>query len=397
MKYSKLIVGIVIVIVAFWIIVREQMSGASANAFINAPVITVRAPIAGDLQIRSRPLGGQVTNDVVLASIQDPLVDRIRLDDLIMEARFETATLIKLRELLEQTNALRDDLMERAQIFRLHRIEEMQVKLSHAQARLSILERDFGYVEGLEDITDENQRLLDAVEQDIERLPAEPRLQALVLNHARERVATLQITLEAAQQGVFLGDGYNDSPNSEQRVAELDSEIAQLTHEITEREERLASVRERIDSERRTVNRLTGREIRASATGILWEILQADGMNVQRGDPLLRLVDCEALIVTLSVTERIYNRLAIGQPAKFRLGGSSTVLDGTITRLAGSGAATIYENLAVAPSERHLERFDVTLSVPELHNTENLSCPIGRTGRVFFETRPLDWLRSLLN
>jgi multidrug resistance efflux pump len=51
MKYGRLIIGIVAVITALWIILGEQMSGASADAVVNAPVVTVRAPVAGNLQM----------------------------------------------------------------------------------------------------------------------------------------------------------------------------------------------------------------------------------------------------------------------------------------------------------------------------------------------------------
>ena len=129
--------------------------------------------------------------------------------------------------------------------------------------------------------------------------------------------------------------------------------------------------------------------------GLLWEVLEAEGVTVQRGDPLLRLVDCQATLVTVSVTERVYNGLSVGQAATFRLGGTSEVHDATISRLAGSGAATVYRNLAVAPSQRHLERYDVALIVPALRQAGPEGCMIGRTGRAFFDTRPLDGLRNL--
>ena len=79
------------------------------------------------------------------------------------------------------------------------------------------------------------------------------------------------------------------------------------------------------------------------------------------------------------------------------MNGSDRLLPGLVTRVAGSGASTVYQNLAIAPSERHLERFDVTLDVPALRQEPELRCLIGRTGRVFFEARPLDWLRQMWN
>jgi hypothetical protein len=101
------------------------------------------------------------------------------------------------------------------------------------------------------------------------------------------------------------------------------------------------------------------------------------------------------VVVSLSVTEGVYNSLKIGDPAVFRLSGDGRNLPATVLRLAGSGAETIYQNLAVAPSQKHLERHDVTLLVPALRTEPSLYCIIGRSGRAFFDRRPLDAFRDL--
>jgi hypothetical protein len=41
------------------------------------------------------------------------------------------------------------------------------------------------------------------------------------------------------------------------------------------------------------------------------------------------------------VRESLYNRLSVGDPARFRLLGDGRVYEGTVARLAGSGAETI--------------------------------------------------------
>ena len=388
MRYTRLIIGVLAVIFALWIIIGEQMSGASANAVVNAPVVTVRAPVAGNLRIPPRQLGARAAKGEVIASIRDPLVDRIRLDDLLMELRLADASRDQIATVTEETSVIRDGLRARGAVFRDHRLEELQTRLLHAEDRLAI-------IAGLEPTEETDLQSLDSIEENSNSLPGEPRLGALLLDHARERIAVLQIALQAAEQGVFLGDGYNDAPNAEQRAVELDSELTSLKSQLVEAEARRVTIQERINRERLRVNASSGSEITTPVSGIFWEVLEADGVTVQRGDPLVRLVDCEAVFVTVSVTERVYNNLMVGQAASFRLGGTSTVYEATINRLAGSGAETIYRNLAVAPSQRHLERFDVSLLVPELRSDSNASCLIGRTGRAFFETRPLDWLRAL--
>jgi multidrug resistance efflux pump len=134
--------------------------------------------------------------------------------------------------------------------------------------------------------------------------------------------------------------------------------------------------------------------LRSPASGIVYQMLVTSGEIVERGDPVALIVDCATVFVTLSVTENVYDRLSSGDAATFRPRGSDKVFNGSIYRLAGSGASRVYEDLAIAPSEKHLERFDVTLEVPRLREDQELACAIGRTGRAYFDERPLDWLRN---
>ncbi|SHF84683.1 Multidrug resistance efflux pump [Loktanella atrilutea] len=388
MKYKRLLLGALAIIVALWIIVGEQMSGASADAFINARLVTVRSDVAGQIDMERRALGAKVGQGEVLASVTDPLVDNIRLNDLIMEQDFLLSELARLTAYRIATQDVLGKLEKRSAIFSRHRIEEIEIMLDHAKDRLSLIEQ-------LGTLEPETDAVLDAVGAPNDALPAEPRFPALALNHARERVAVLEVALRAAQAGVFLGDGYNDAPNAEQRAVELRSEFAATDASIADVEARQLAVASRIGRERQRVNGLTGGDIAAPVDGLLWEVLAADQERVERGDPVVRMVDCGSIMVSLSVSEGIYNTLTIGQPAKFRPLGSSRVYDATVSRLAGAGAATIYRNLAVAPSQKHLERYDVTLLVSGLATDPELSCAIGRTGRAFFDRRPLDGLRKL--
>lgn len=390
MKLLRLILSILLIVVALWVIIAEQMAGASANAFVNAPVVTIRANTAGDLSLPDTPFGAHVQKGETIAAIDDPQVDNVRLYDLRMERDFTVAEVTRIAADLESTRALRDSLQDRADTFRAARLEELRTRLEHARLRLAILEGD--------ELPQETDPQIISLAGDLpNRLPMEPALAPLVLDHARERVEVLQIALKAAETGVFLGDGYNDSPNAEQRAIELETVISELEHRLAEARTRLDTLTTRSRRENLRVNAAGGGEITSPVNGLYWEILQADGVNVQRGDPILRLVDCGATFVSLSVTERVFNSLQIGDAASFRVTGGEKVFEGTVARLAGAGAETIYENLAVSPSAKHLERYDVALLVPELTGSSTLGCSIGRTGRAFFDERPLNWFRALFD
>ncbi|WP_332872531.1 HlyD family efflux transporter periplasmic adaptor subunit [Pontibaca salina] len=371
-------------------IIAEQMAGASADAVINAPVVTIRADTAGDISLSNHPFGARVQEGETIATVTDPLVDTVRLNDLRMEQAFAKAEVARLSADLNSTRAMRDHFNDRVATFRGARLEELRKRLHHARLRLSILEGG-----DLPDGTD--QQIIDLVNKLPDRLPQEPGIAPLILDHARERVEILEIALNAAETGIFLGDGYNGSSNAEQRATELQTVIAGLENSLAEARSRLNALSIRSQRETLRVNTASGGDIRSPVNGIYWEILQSDGVNVQRGDPILRLIDCEATLITLSVTKRVFNTLRIGDPASFRLTGREHVFDGTVARLAGTGANTIYHNLAVAPSQKHLERFDVALLVPGLAADAEHGCSIGRTGRVFFSTRPLNWFRTLFD
>ena len=165
MKYKRLILGLLAIILALWIIVGEQMSGATADAVVNARIVTMRATVSGNLTVPARQLGARVTQGEVLASVEDPVVDRVRLDDLLMEVRLEDAARAQIEALLAETEAVRETLIERTQIFRDRRLEELRARLSHAEARLAILETGGGAVD------ETQQQILTAVEEGIERLP----------------------------------------------------------------------------------------------------------------------------------------------------------------------------------------------------------------------------------
>jgi hypothetical protein len=158
----------------------------------------------------------------------------------------------------------------------------------------------------------------------------------------------------------------------------------------------LKVIAEQIAAERVRVNRLTSADLGVPNPGIVWNFLASHGEHVNRGQDLVRFVDCSAVIVTASVSETVYSALRVGMPAQFRLNGDSRVFDATITRLGGSGAEALYGTLAIGPSPEHLTRFDVALNVPGLSHDPEIACAVGRTGRVVFSGGPIANLRQSL-
>lgn len=395
MRIFKFGIGLLLVAVALFIIIGEHLSGASADAFVNARLTMRRAPIAGVLQLDLPVLGSRVRLGDNLGAINDALIDNTRLSDLVAEQKKIDAEAARIRADMMSVQATKDLLKARARTYKQERVRQLEAQLGAARASADASKAQLAlYRQMLQRSTQLSTRGIEAAGS-LEQAQSRVEVAQQELEKAHAQAVVSLVSLEAARKGTFLGDGYNDAPYSEQQIGELELREREMAADLTAQLAAEAAVDERIRAERIRVNRLSSVPLQANVDGILWSLPAADGESVQRGQDLVQLVDCRSMIVTLSVSEGVYNRLQIGKEAQFRLAGSSAVFDATIIRLAGAGAESIYENLAIPPSAKHLERFDVALSVPAMLSDASLNCQIGRTGRVFFDRRPLDWLRQL--
>jgi biotin carboxyl carrier protein len=395
MRLTRLIIGALLVIIALFLIAGEQLAGASADAVINARLTTIRAPIAGQLSIERRALGTRVAEGEVLGAVGDPIADNVRLHDLLQERDLVTAEVARLKETVQAIESTVALLHDRSTAYRRDRIRQLEAELSSSRSQAAVAAARVDEAKAAYSRSRQlNERGLET-SATYERNHAAQKVAALELEDAQQRAASSEVSLEAARRGTFLGDGYNDAPYSEQQISELSLRLTELKANLKAEESKAQSLGQRIASERLRVNRLSSAQLASNVHGSVWEVLAGNGETVQRGQDIMRLVDCRSTIVTLSVSERVYNRLAQGDRAMFKVSGDGRSFEGSVTRLAGSGAETIYRNLAIAPSQRHLQRYDVTLLVPALREDRGLSCAIGRTGRVFFQARPFDFIRSL--
>jgi multidrug resistance efflux pump len=209
-------------------------------------------------------------------------------------------------------------------------------------------------------------------------------------NALRKRLAGTEIELNAAREGVFIGDSYNDQPSSFQRANETTLRIDETQAELETATARLARLRaEQIEETARYAD-LAAADLAAPIRGRIWEVLTAPGEEVRRGQDLLRLLDCSAAVVTTAVSEKVFNRLQFGDTARFRLANDPENYEGKIIHL--SGMAMPFENLAIPSAALPRDTFRVTVSIPNIKG----GCAIGRSGRVVFApTVPgdasLDW------
>lgn len=396
MKIFRIILGAVLLLGGLYVIVGEYLSGTSADATINARTAVLRAPIQGLAEFSVRSIGAQVSPEEIVVRITDNQFDTARLIDLERTRSTMDADLARLKAQTVAVDEARKVLQDQAKSYQEGRVRQIWSRIAEAQAAVNSAEARFREAESaLERTRDLSSRGVQTAIT-LDRAKAQYDVAQQDIASSRERISYLSAELSSAQNGVFIGDSYNDAPFSIQRIREFDLRLAELKAEADNVSRRLSLTSEQIAAERVRVNRLTSAELSVQSPGIVWNFLASSGEHVNQGQDLVRFVDCSAVMVTAGVSERVYSGLRVGMSAQFRVSGDSRVFQGTITRLGGSGAAGLYSTLAIGPSPEHLTRFDVALSIPELSDDPDLSCAVGRTGRAVFMGGPLAGIRQKL-
>ncbi len=199
---------------------------------------------------------------------------------------------------------------------------------------------------------------------------------------ARRRLDAAKVELIAAQKGTYLGDSYNDRPSSVQREEEMRQRADDLKADLAHADAEIGWLASEIASEQLHYISRSEADIKAPIAGRIWEMMTSPGEDVRAGQALMKLLDCSGAVVTANATERVYNRLQLGEQASFEPNDGSPAIKGVIVNLTGASGAPA--NLAINPDTLSKEPYRVTVSMPSLQATGK-DCAVGRTGRVVFD------------
>jgi biotin carboxyl carrier protein len=119
---------------------------------------------------------------------------------------------------------------------------------------------------------------------------------------ARKRLDTLTVELDAARNGTFLGDSYNDAPSSLQRTRELALRIAETEATLDAVRRKIDALQGQLAAERDRLAAHSKAVLTAPVEGQLWTVQAAPGEYVRKGQDLLTVLDCSTVMVTASVT-----------------------------------------------------------------------------------------------
>ncbi len=383
-KGLRVTVGLVIIALAVWTFYPGIFAPVGTRAIMNARVLTVRAPISGEVTALSAREGVLVESGQLMGTILNKRSDPSRLERLRTEAAAFAERTQVLEEKIEMLKALQtrlgSQLQEYQEVVVSHyerRIQETEAIRAARRAEVAKNDAHYGRQKALHAKKLTSEQKVDTVKREAQVSRAE----LAEVNHVLERLSG---ELAAARQGIFLADGFNNVPYSQQRMDEIAVTLSSTQSEMDEAQIRRRELEREIEIEQKRYQLLSRANLVAPHTGPVWRKLVNEGEFVEAGTPLLEIVDQSEVFLLVQLDVRHFDKLSQGDRATIELLGSDDSLEGRVVNLRGGRAIHEQNALAVQVPEPEQREFRVVVGVDADHLNSKVAdfLKVGRVARV---------------
>lgn len=393
-------IGVGLLLLAVVIAAPRAVRHVSIDAVVNARVMVLRSPIEGRIALVPPPVGTRVFGGQLVAEIHNHRINRGVLGELATEAATLEERIQALDRQSHELAAMRKQLEDRVGAYR----EALQVTLEKERLELEarrgavqarVIERtlDLRRQATLAELGHQSTARREQATSSRDQALAE----VAEIGAAIERVSE---RLTWTRRGVFLGDGQNDVPYSQQRMDEIALRQQDIAARRTEHHLRAAQIRKQVEVERERLERTALSRHAVSRDGVVWKNFVADGGEVVIGTELVEILDCSDIFLDVTLDESKFEEVRPGAAARVRLVGASRDIAGTVRSVRGSGAVTEDRLLAakVPPRTDRQSQAIIELDRAALDVGEASYCQVGRAAKVTFD-RDLSpgwgWLASM--
>jgi multidrug resistance efflux pump len=395
LKNSKRAMGLGIALIAAVVLVPAMASFQSINAIVNTHYVTIKSPIEGALDGFSKMPGQPIEQGETLVRISNARFKESAVNEMEVEQKTLAERSLGLQQHLKNLQQLQKELQNRVSVHRMHEFLRLEEQLAQALAEKKAQQ---SLIREQQLLAQRNALLLK--ENFISSAQNEAAQYALEVTQSRldifqARIRLLDTEKQALQRFVYLGEGRNDVPYTQQRLDEVRLQITDVAARLRENEQRSSDVQWQIRKERD--NMAASREVsmHSPSKGVLWRKFGSNGTEVVVGTDLAHVISCDNLFLDVAVPESSLGSFEIGKPVQYRLMGSAKWLVGHIHAVTGSGN-NLQDVTLVAQLQREKKdaRIFVKIQSSDLDKPEENLCFAGRKVdvKVPREWRPSVWL-----
>ncbi|MCD8504628.1 MAG: HlyD family secretion protein [Burkholderiaceae bacterium] len=385
-KFFRRLVGIIILVALLIVVGPALFKIQSANAIVNGHVVYVNSPLEGVVTDIFKSVGSTVERGEPLMTVNNPRVGERLLEELKAQRRTLTERINGLARQQTSLQAMQSDLRIRVDLHNSHETTRLDHQIAEARAQALAQQ---GTVSELKLTLEKNQKLLaqnfiSEVEFDRSRFAleiGERQLQAI-----EAKIRMLESEQDALAAGVYLGEGRNDVPYTQQKLEEISVQLINIDADISEADARLAALDMQIEAEQTNLQKLREAILVAPVTGMIWRQYFPVGSDVILASRLSALVDCSDLFVEAAVPDKDLAGLSEGSRVNYRLVGSHEWAVGEVFKLVGSGNRVRDETLAAQlDTEVRDGRIFIRIEQGSLPDMQANQCYVGRGAEVTFD------------
>lgn len=324
-RVARLAAGAGLLTLATWALAPLVIEVHSAQAVVNAPIVTLRSPINGTVSFHSPAISGaSATANSPLFDVKNSLADEDRLDGLKDEKAVLDARVTASEHQLSALAGLRQELATSAGKYQQARLRTLELECEGARAALEtarLLERqrqsEAEQIRQLQTSRSASNHDLSAAQ-----FAAEAARHSVV--QAEQTVAGLEEQIRSLRGGIHVGpgDGRNDLPYSTQRLHELSVRIEELRSSLDQDRARLAQLERHIQAETRRHSRREQFTSTVPNDSVIWRRHVTSNTTITVDSPLLDVVNPSEIFIDAVISESDLASIKPGDPARIRLAGS---------------------------------------------------------------------------
>lgn len=359
---------------------------------VNADLVTLRAPIDGQVSFGDAKIGTPVARGQTLAVLRDPPERDVRLANL----QAQSVALTERIGGLDQQIAALEPFLQRlggdSRNFRSAVVSSLNAQVAEAEARVRQAEANARLLAAqfkrIQPLAEKGY----ASRADFDRRRAEADVAQADLEAQRKTLDRLRQERDAADRGIYLTDSYNNAPYSQQRRDEIELQKLNLVNRKTELEAERAQVERQIEAEQRRRQQMGEAAMTAPVDGVLWRQLESEGATITASAPLLQIADCSRIFFEVLRDRRTDETLSIGDSVlvEFERNGQMASHNARLVGLRGDQDGDRREfaisSTGTADQLRWIFAVDFASGAqsdnPQAMAAQPESCPIGRVGRL---------------
>lgn len=332
----------------------------SVQAFVNGEIIVVRAPIPGDLELKSEKIklshqlekGTQI--GTVKSTVENPRVSVLKIDFSQLETR--------IQDVQQQISGVKQQIGNRSELLKLFKQQtDIQKNLQRDYARQQIKQYEWQYIQSQAEeklaiaearrytlLSKEGVVSLSKVESEI----AKAQQASGKVKETQSQIEQAKLALKATKAGLQL-EGTRTLSYPETRVYELEVELTDLKQQEKNLEKQLQSIQSQLISTNKELQAQQIVSVLAPTTGVIWSIDTQPQEKVEANKSIIQLLNCNNLWVEAFINETDVNKLVIGQAAEIIFSElSNTQWKGRVETIrSGTGRIEVGQYVVEPPPE----------------------------------------------